>query len=74
MGRISIIIVAALLVTASCNNKQKNEEVKEDAEGRMEKVGKKVDEGVDKMKEQLEKLKDTVKSKLHRATAPDSTH
>ena len=73
MGRIFIIILA-FLVTASCNNKQKNEEVKEDVKERMDKVGEKIEEGMDKVKEKLQEARDTLKSKIHRATAPDTAH
>ncbi|HEV7783130.1 MAG TPA: hypothetical protein VGO58_17765 [Chitinophagaceae bacterium] len=71
MVRLYMIVVMAFLA-CSCNNKQKNEEVKEDIKQRIDKVEEKVDENMDKVKERLKEVKDTVKSKIHRATVPDS--
>jgi chaperonin cofactor prefoldin len=72
MRRIPVIIITILLVAGSCNNKQKNEEVKEDIKQRMDRVEENVDEGMDKVRDRLQEIRDSLKNKIHRATEPDS--
>lgn len=71
MNKVLIVFTVALLFIA-CKDKQKNEKVKEDIQDRMENVRDKIDTTMDKVRNRLEEIRDTVKSKIHRATAPDS--
>ena len=68
----SFIIALLVLAFTSCENKQKTEKVKEDIQQGFERMEEKVDENLQKVREKAKVIKDTLKSKIHRATAPDS--
>ena len=62
----------AALIFTGCENKQKTEKVKEDIQQGFDKMEEKVDENMKKLREKTQAIKDSLKSKIHRATAPDS--
>lgn len=67
-----LMILFVALIAGGCKDTKKSEEVREDLRERIDKVGDKIDTGMDKVREKFKDLRDTVKSKIHRATAPDS--